>query len=243
MKCFTQRDHGFTILELLITIAILTTLAALLLPSLSQAKERARRIYCQNNLKQITLALKIFAEDHEDDYPWHTLPADGGTYGSSAATGWRNFRAVSNELMTPKPLVCPSDAATKMMAGDWPEFTEAAYRSNALSYFTGLDGFEELPIAMLTGDRNITGGAASTCGSVSSSAVPARQYRTGNTSIRWSNAIHGLAGHVALTDGSVQWTDKRALQELVESSHRLLTNGFLQTRRGTRPDNHILPPR
>ena len=243
MRNFTERDRGFTILELLITVSILSALAALLLPSLARAKERARRIYCQNNLRQITLALKIFAQDHDDDYPWHALPADGGTYGSAAATGWRNFRAVSNELLTPKPLVCPSDAATKMMAGDWPQYTEAAYRSNALSYFTGLDGFEELPIAMLAGDRNIAGGAASTCGSVSASGVPARQYRTGNASIRWTNAVHGRAGHVALTDGSVQWTDQRALQELVASSHRLLTNGTLQTRKGTRPDNHLLPPR
>ena len=243
MRNFTERDRGFTILELLITVSILSALAALLLPSLARAKERARRVYCQNNLKQITLALKIFAQDHEDDYPWHALPADGGTYGSSAATGWRNFRAVSNELLTPKPLVCPSDATTKMIAGDWPQYTEAAYRSNALSYFTGLDGFEELPIAMLAGDRNIAGGTASSCGSVSASGVAAQKYGEANSSIRWANAVHGLAGHVALTDGSVQWTDKRALQELVTSSHRLLTNGMLRTLKGTRPDNHILPPR
>jgi type II secretory pathway pseudopilin PulG len=195
--------NGFTLVALLVIIAVIAVLAAMLLPALANAKGKAQRINCVNNLKQLGLAYRIWEGDNGDKYPMDVPMAKGGTKEFiTGADTFRHFQVMSNELSTPRILVCPAD--TRTAAANFVRL-----KNQNVSYFVALDASDAHPQRFLSGDRNITGPAAPENGILK--LVP-------GGSVSWTAEIHVNQGNLGLTDGSVWQYSNSQLREALQKS-------------------------
>jgi hypothetical protein len=159
---------------------------------LSRPKAKVCGIRCVDQLKQAGLAFRMWSNDQGEKFPWQVSTNQGGTLElTESGDPLPHFQAVSNELNTPKVLVCSSDT-TRVRVASFDQFTNRSQ----LSYFVGLDADETRPNSILTGDRSV-----STNGQFHSGLIGMAT----SAPLNWAGGIHppGL-GNIGLGDGSAQ---------------------------------------
>ena len=101
---------GFTLIELLCVIAIIALLASLLLPAMTEVRQRADSMVCSSNLRAIGVATRLYLQDHSFIFPAIESDPSYPVYsGSDNVTTQTMLQAFSPYGITPKALQCPSD--------------------------------------------------------------------------------------------------------------------------------------
>ena len=195
------RRRAFTLIELLIVIAIIAILAALLLPTIERARTRARQIQCASQLKQIGLAFHSFSHDHNSQFPMKVSTNSGGSKefadAASRLSGdfyfaYRHFQPLATHLLSPTLLKCPVDhrrtAATN--------FTDL--HNGNVSYFINADSEFGNSQSILAGDANLA-------------RIASRMQIAERGALAWNAEMHHLSGNVLFGDGHVeQWLNAPA---------------------------------
>ena len=185
MKNPRKQNAAFTLIELIVVLAVIAILAATLLPALARTRPNAQRVACSNNLKQVGLAFRTFAIDNNGNMPMTLAPSQGG---AADDVGWRTvantqesrnpstgahiggsqgvsmiFLRATNQLGTPKILFCPAEYESSVrqpattFSGVSAPGTVPYTNDMNVSYFLGVDAIETYPQMFLAGDHNIGG--------------------------------------------------------------------------------------
>lgn len=206
-----QRNHALTLTEVLVSVAIVCVLAGIAFLVFHRPKavhrivrqDRSTEIQCVNNLKQIGLAFRIWEGDNGDKMPMQ-VPAKMGGAKEPAAKGivYPIFQVMSNELSTPKVLLCPADADHFVAKN----FT-AGFDNGNVSYFVGVDATDAQPQMLLSGDDNFAVGGVPVKSGLLKITVAAP--------VTWTAARHVNQGNLGFADGSVwQGADDKKLEKL-----------------------------
>lgn len=194
----SRRRRALTLLELLTVISIIGILAAMLMPALEGGMARAKRVWCENNLRQLGIGFHLFMHDHNGKFPMQVPTRDGGAqefvqngYRIPGAFyfSYRQFAPLSNELVMPAILVCKEE---KIRA---PAANFASIQNSNLSYFVGVNADFSQPDTVLAGDRNLASNP---------SPSPTILHPASGASFWWTSELHRWKGNVLFADDHVE---------------------------------------
>ena len=227
-------SRAFTLVELMVVLAIIAILAGILLPGLAGVKERARRTACKSNLRQFTLALHIYGGDHGDKLPSGKSEALDEKDESTPIMSSNSYNALEKASGSIKIFVCPGLRAPFIE----PKKPRGWYYSGygfvlGYHYLAGHEGtpwdliwganeawvspisLSETTNGLVLADLNAWSTAESETYAPHGANGP---ILSGNNSNNRKQAgipsaqIGAVGGNVALTDGSVEWRPMKRMK-------------------------------
>ena len=217
-------------IELMVIVAVVAILAAVLLSKQMRDRDRARRISCIGNHYQLSMGLRLFANDADGAYPFQFLlrPTSSLMFGSSFRTNdpaelWKLIQVAQNDISSPRVLICPSDQLRRqtdsfLTTGVPGEFANTNSRLNALSYFLSLDADESGRDLILMGDRYLTTDMESSSEKGTKFLFGQQDFSEGSgmeKKVRWISTVHRGGGNAGFMNGGARQLTTATLREAI----------------------------
>lgn len=219
--------RGYTLIEVVVIMVVVCLLVAVLFPALAN-RQKSQRVTCINNLKQLSLTLRMCDAEETGNFPWDLEARYGGMMLASNVSGFDIdpkdqpllWGQLAKDLMgDPKPLICPADRR-EWFRGSLSDasFTNRTFgRQLNTSYGYNINAKDRDPRQVMLVDRNLAKDPITKLAEAQNFAfliVPNASNEIAK--VHWTDGLHEHQGNIALTDGSANQVTDTAMRNLLK---------------------------
>lgn len=202
----SRQNHAFTLIELLVVVAIITILIAILLPSLSKARDQAKTVACGSNLKQLGIAHVMYTMENQDKYMLVSYTSGGSQY-----PWWMLIRNYVNN--SAKVALCKSQPEILNSYPTWASMGVTQWSYGYNMQFGALKQQLALPQSIIMADAGWQFASQQQVAKKGYSSVVTWNYYDPVRQDYLIRTVHRGGPNVAYADSHVEWMPFTSLKE------------------------------